>query len=72
MFFVGNAVSLNVKKAPVDSVDVDQECGLVLDGFNGTLQKGDKIVCYTVNRNTTQLDWDPGFTNPKSWLVPFH
>lgn len=62
VLFKGTAKSLKVKKDDVEVVDTDSECGLVLDGFNQKLQEGDRIVCYSISQNSSQIDWELNFS----------
>uniref|UniRef100_A0A182J657 Uncharacterized protein n=1 Tax=Anopheles atroparvus TaxID=41427 RepID=A0A182J657_ANOAO len=53
--------SMRHLKNEVDSIKKDVECGLRLDDQSLELQAGDTIVCYQINKQPQQTEWDPGF-----------
>uniref|UniRef100_A0A8W7PP56 Tr-type G domain-containing protein n=1 Tax=Anopheles coluzzii TaxID=1518534 RepID=A0A8W7PP56_ANOCL len=53
--------SMRHLKNEVDSVKKDVECGLRLNDQTLELKAGDTIVCYQINREPQQTEWDPGF-----------
>ncbi|XP_055540068.1 translation initiation factor IF-2, mitochondrial [Wyeomyia smithii] len=53
--------SMRHLKNEVDSIKKDVECGLRLDDQQLEVRAGDTIVCYKINHEPQQTDWDPGF-----------
>lgn len=53
--------SMRHLKNEVDSIKKDVECGLRLDNQQFEVRAGDTIVCYKINHEPQQTDWDPGF-----------
>lgn len=48
-------------KNEVDSVKKEVECGLQLADKSIDVEAGDRVICYTMKRETQTIDWNPGF-----------
>ncbi|XP_058455795.1 translation initiation factor IF-2, mitochondrial [Malaya genurostris] len=53
--------SMRHLKNEVETVKRDVECGLRLNDQQLELKAGDTLVCYKINQEPNQTDWDPGF-----------
>ncbi|XP_050100278.1 translation initiation factor IF-2, mitochondrial isoform X1 [Anopheles aquasalis] len=53
--------SMRHLKNEVDSIKKDVECGLRLNDQSIELKVGDTIVCYQINKQPQETEWDPGF-----------
>lgn len=53
--------SMRHLKNEVDSIKKDVECGLRLASQNFAVKPGDTIVCYKINQQPQETEWDPGF-----------
>lgn len=48
-------------KDEVTSIATNLECGLRFEDPTIQFQPGDTIVCYKLQTQRLQVDWDPGF-----------
>lgn len=48
-------------KDEVDTIKKDVECGLQLADKSIEVEAGDRIICYTMRKDTQMIDWKPGF-----------
>ncbi|XP_043509365.1 translation initiation factor IF-2, mitochondrial isoform X1 [Frieseomelitta varia] len=59
--FTGKLVSMRHLKNEMSSIEANLECGLRFEDPKVSLQSGDTIICFKLNREKQKLDWDPGF-----------
>lgn len=48
-------------KNEVDTIKKDVECGLQLKDKSIEVEPNDKIICYTLKKETQHIEWNPGF-----------
>ncbi|XP_055587378.1 translation initiation factor IF-2, mitochondrial [Uranotaenia lowii] len=53
--------SMRHLKNEVDAIKKDVECGLRLADQDIAVKAGDTLVCYKINQEPQETDWDPGF-----------
>ena len=62
LWFSGELSSMRHHKAEVDTITKGRECGLRFTDMEMKFEKGDKVVCYTINHIPQICDWyPPGF-----------
>ena len=57
----GSVASLRHLKSEVNSIKSGTECGLMLGDSSIPVKLGDSIICYKIDLDQKEVDWDPGF-----------